>query len=73
LHVNGDVDLEDGDSSSDAGYQAVEEGNAELLNNRWRNGDDGSEHHAAAAARSAELSLDKASVSCLQFAKIVVS
>jgi hypothetical protein len=35
------VDLEDGDSSSDAGYQADDEGEAEVLSNGrriWENG-----------------------------------
>jgi hypothetical protein len=73
LEADVEVDLEDVDSSSDAGYQAIKECDAQVLSNWRRNGDDGSEHHAAAAARSAELTLDKASVSCLQFAKIVVS
>jgi hypothetical protein len=35
------VQLEDGDSSSDAGYQGVDEGDDEVLSHRRRFGDDG--------------------------------
>jgi hypothetical protein len=37
----GVVQLEDGDSSSDAGYQGVDEGEDEVVSHRQRFGDDG--------------------------------
>jgi hypothetical protein len=58
-----EVELEE-DDSSDVGYQAVEEGDAEVLRHRRCNADDGVQNIIVQASpRSAELIPDQVSVS----------